>query len=539
MRRRMSIQVQGEGYQLPLQPGKQAVFGTAADTQVRYPQGSAVRERHAELHWRDDRWVLADLDGYPGIYRGGQQVTEIEVTQPETVRLGGPFGPIVALTPLHRPAPKRRMRWLLTAAGILLVASLALGVVVANERTVDHRSYVIGTCVKTKTHWSTGRAPVRPPGQGVDCENRFDYKVIGVIPVPTPELTVANSDNLLHKRAIELSYGRCPPSSWPALGLPDPLDITHEIYCVRDSIYTIDKEALKRSPKQCVLRDGGKPLLAASCRQRHDYIVEEIDSLAEAPFPGDEAMAEIGENRCDAPSGLDPFHANERTWNQDYHWILCLAQDNLEYEYTIEWAVKDLRAFWDKQLTDISPKPSAVTVLEERDYDPKSPPTCGEDRLENNAWYCHGHGDKYVGWDPRWLKSAFYDKYGDIAVAIVLAHEWGHVIQDRLGLNNKERLENLSAADLRAYRVRKEYQADCYAGVWLQHYYQGGDEVVVPAAGTDRNKAVHAIVDIADTSSFAAEKLEESAHGDALQRTENLLNGYREGWRSCQAILPA
>ena len=287
-----------------------------------------------------------------------------------------------------------------------------------------------------------------------------------------------------------------------------------------------------------MLRDGGKPRLATPCDQRHDYIVNEFDSLAEEPFPGDEAMAEIGENRCGAQSGLDPFYANEGSWNDGYHWILCLAQDNLKYEPTIAWAVDDLRAFWDEQLPNVSPKPSAVRVLEERDYDPKSPPTCGKDRLENNAWYCpRDEGDDFVAWDPRWLKSAFYDKYGDIAVAVVLAHEWGHVIQGRLGLFNKERWKNLSADDQKADPVKKEYQADCYAGAWLRHYYEGGDEAVVPAAGTDRNKAVHAIVDIADTYSSAAEGFEESAHGDALKRTENLLEGYREGWgaakRSC------
>jgi predicted metalloprotease len=87
-----------------------------------------------------------------------------------------------------------------------------------------------------------------------------------------------------------------------------------------------------------------------------------------------------------------------------------------------------------------------------------------------------------------------------------------------------------------------EHQADCYAGAWLQHLYAYTDRDRVAAhrllpADTDRNKAIHAIVDIADAFT-SAERFERSAHGDALKRVESLLLGFNEGHQKCRTLLP-
>jgi uncharacterized protein len=62
--------------------------------------------------------------------------------------------------------------------------------------------------------------------------------------------------------------------------------------------------------------------------------------------------------------------------------------------------------------------------------------------------------------------------YGDFAVAYIVAHEYGHEVQDELGLFDKEAGQ--------VPTMGFELQADCYAGTWAksasdQHRLQDGD----------------------------------------------------------------
>jgi len=457
-----------------------------------------------------------------------------------SVSFGGPAGPPWTLT--ARPVPARRRRvWPLLLAAVTAVLGLVTGFVVGFERTGEHRPFPVGACIATDSQWSAGKAAVRPAGQPVDCTDRFDYKVLGVIPVPAPEVTAAYDDRRLRKLALKLADGQCPPVSAPALPPRDDRRIAHEIYCVQDSIYTIDKEAREKRGIWCVLRDGESPRLATPCDQRHDFMIQKILPLAGDAFPGNAELERIHREGCRETSFDHFFAPTEGTWAQGFRRLLCLDRDNLKYEEVIERAIADLRDYWDRELANVPQKPSTVEVRDERNYDPTSPPQCGDHLLVSNAWYC-SDGD-YVAWDPRWLKSAFYDKYGDIAVAVVLAHEWGHVIQARLGLFDHDRWEKLSDEGRKQQPVFMEHQADCYAGAWLQHLYDDHDHAWVAAhkllpADTDRNKAVHAIVDIADAFTSSAERFEESAHGDAVKRVESLLLGFNGGHQKCRSLPP-
>ena len=63
------------------------------------------------------------------------------------------------------------------------------------------------------------------------------------------------------------------------------------------------------------------------------------------------------------------------------------------------------------------------------------------------------------------LETRFGAQGGSLAQGYVLAHEYGHHVQDLLGL-----LPSAAAAPARpAQSVRTELQADCFAGVWANH----------------------------------------------------------------------
>ena len=71
--------------------------------------------------------------------------------------------------------------------------------------------------------------------------------------------------------------------------------------------------------------------------------------------------------------------------------------------------------------------------------------------------YCGADQTIYVGQDMLWT---FYNLTGDAGPAVGLAHEFGHHIQQRLGVPGPRTLEQ---------SVRYENQADCLAGAWTAY----------------------------------------------------------------------
>ena len=92
---------------------------------------------------------------------------------------------------------------------------------------------------------------------------------------------------------------------------------------------------------------------------------------------------------------------------------------------------------------------------------------CGSATSASGPFYCPADMGIYID-------TKFYDQLaqmsgtqGDFARLYVIAHEYGHHIQNLTGLANQVRsLQQRSPRRANELQVRMELQADCYAGVW-------------------------------------------------------------------------
>jgi predicted metalloprotease len=92
---------------------------------------------------------------------------------------------------------------------------------------------------------------------------------------------------------------------------------------------------------------------------------------------------------------------------------------------------------------------------------------CGYAETAMGPFYCPADEKVYIDLGfYRELKERF-GAPGDFAQAYVIAHEFGHHVQNQLGVSGKvERLQQQNPDRANELSVRLELQADCLAGVW-------------------------------------------------------------------------
>lgn len=128
---------------------------------------------------------------------------------------------------------------------------------------------------------------------------------------------------------------------------------------------------------------------------------------------------------------------------------------------------------------------------------------------------------------------------GNLAELYVLAHEWGHHVQNVTG-----QLNNVRQGDTgpQSSAVRSELQADCYAGAWMAAASQTQDDdgsapVMLEPSREELAQAVDAAQTIGDDrlqqQSGGGINPDGWTHGSSEQRMTWLLNGYNEGVGAC------
>jgi predicted metalloprotease len=161
---------------------------------------------------------------------------------------------------------------------------------------------------------------------------------------------------------------------------------------------------------------------------------------------------------------------------------------------------------------------------------------CGPATSDVGPFYCPGDQTAYFDTDFfDVLKTQFGSSGGPLAQEYVVAHEYGHHVQQLLGDLGRAQQ---GAQGATGNGVRTELQADCYAGVWA-HYAaitkQAGTDVTFlqPLSDADINDALSAAASVGDDriqqSATGRVNPEAWTHGSSEQRQKWFTQGYRTG----------
>ena len=198
--------------------------------------------------------------------------------------------------------------------------------------------------------------------------------------------------------------------------------------------------------------------------------------------------------------------------------------DMVEY---VEYVVDDIQDSWTVQFEQAGStyERAKLNLFE----DGVNTGGCGFAPSEVGPFYCPADKEVYIDLSFFRELATKYDAPGDFAPAYVIAHEFGHHIQNITGVSAKVRQEQQKkpsqANDL---SVRLELQADCLAGVWASNTYEN---VVIERGDIDEGLAAAAAVGDDRLQKRAGVEVNPDSwtHGSSEQRKRWFITGYESG----------
>jgi len=191
--------------------------------------------------------------------------------------------------------------------------------------------------------------------------------------------------------------------------------------------------------------------------------------------------------------------------------------------------------YWQSALPQQAPRTSFQPEAAIVTFSGSVPTACGQASSATGPFYCPG--DQTIYFDPSFfhdiLQQQLNGPSGAFVEPYVIAHEFGHHIQDLLGTMNKVKTQQGPESD----SVRLELQADCYAGMWARNATQTqdsqGNVLIQDLTQQDVEQAIAAAKSVGDdtiqreTQGHVNSEL--WTHGSSAARVKWFMTGYQSG----------
>lgn len=248
------------------------------------------------------------------------------------------------------------------------------------------------------------------------------------------------------------------------------------------------------------------------------------NQTAQSTQPAQQSSGNSSSSDTKKPEGTTPRDADSEKPTETKR-----NKDAKPYTETLKLSLDDIQDYWSEQMPEIygqeyEPIPdSKIYAATSKKPAPSCSPKGGQgtyEEIHNNAFYCTL--GSYVAFDDQDLMPRLYETYGEFALAMVFAHEWGHAVQHQIGAWGT------------VPTIVSENQADCFAGAWTKHALDNKTGGFRATPG-DLQSALAGMLEFRDKPGTSIE--DKNAHGSGFDRVNGFQSGFEGGAETCATFL--